>query len=233
MKSWRLQDRAISFLETPQSEQSVKRDSGGTHEVKMIRIWKETIMDETWTRVTYKVNGRVERNDERHELTESKRRVDRSTKWWGWTRWKVAGLIETGLSRTNFVEPYIWQIYVLIKIPSVELTSMIIVMMGTAQRRRDSWHDEQNFDFDEDIVKILTDISRVYFHPSCKEGGNFVDTFQEIWMSDCPEYGWLKMSLHDTRNTVVNWKEMYACQSPDEALFLSCTCKSFLVLERI
>ena len=91
----------------------------------------------------------------------------------------------------------------------VELVKLIISLVATAQRDPESWFGWKEHGANDQIAMMHTGISRAYFRAPSKEEKYF-ELPSEMWRSEYPEYGRLRVSLHGTRDAAANWEDAYA-----------------------
>ena len=97
--------------------------------------------------------------------------------------------------------------------PPLELVKLSIPLVataqGAAQRDPESWFGWREHGANDQIAMMHTDISRAYFHAPSKEE-KYVQLPSEMWRSEYPEYGRLRVSLYGTRDAAANWEAAYA-----------------------
>ena len=93
--------------------------------------------------------------------------------------------------------------------PQLELVKLIISLVATAQRDPESWFGRREHGANDQVAMMHTDISRAYFHAPSKEE-KYVELPSEMWRSEYPEYGRLRVSLYGTRDAAANWEDAYA-----------------------
>ena len=82
-------------------------------------------------------------------------------------------------------------------------------MVAAAQKDSEPWHGDQRIEATEEIATMHTGIGRTYFHAPSKEGA-CVEWSKEMWTSDCPEYGRLRVPLYGLGDAAANWQGAYA-----------------------
>ena len=87
--------------------------------------------------------------------------------------------------------------------PPMELVKLIMSLVATALRDPESWFGWRECGANDQIAMMLTDISRAYLYAPSKEE-KYVELPSEMWQSEYPEYGRLRVSLFGTRDAAAN-----------------------------